>query len=728
MLDIFKHVQINLPLLDAIQQVPAYAKFLKELCTQKRKSRERVPNRVHLTEQVSSVLQHQTPPKLKDPGAPIIACTIGNIRIERALLDLGASVNILPGYFFDSFGLGEMRSTPITLQLADRSVKVPRGVLEDVLVKVDDFYFPVDFIILDMEGVDSQHQTPIILGRPFLATANACINCRTGAMDLSFGNRKVKLNIFNAAMGPAGDMDCFHVDIAQELVEEQPELYITEDPLDLYHIEKDSCTVSVDVSRVSSEFPPWRAIIEPLPPLAETPAKSSIESPPKLELKPLPDSLKYAYLGDDKTLPVIISSLLTEEQEQRLLTILREHKAAIGWGVADLKGIDPSFCMHRIHCDEEVKPVRDMQRRLNPNMKEVVKNEVVKWLDAGIIYPISDSQWVSPIQVVPKKSGLTVVENEKGERIPMRTTTGWRVCIDYRKLNVATRKDHFPLPFIDQILERLAGQSYYCFLDGYSGYNQVAVHPDDQEKTTFTCPYGTFAFRRMPFGLCNAPATFQRCMLAIFSDMIDDVMEVFMDDFSVYGSSFEDCLQKLTRVLSRCAETNLVLSWEKSHFMVQEGIVLGHIVSKRGIEVDRAKVESISRLTPPTSVRQIRSFLGHAGFYRRFIKDFSKISRPLCTLLEKDQPFVFSEDCMKAFEILKEALTTAPILRPPDWNLPFEIMCDASDYAMGAILGQRIDRKPYVIYYASRTLSDAQMNYTTTEKELLAVVFRIGQV
>ena len=282
--------------------------------------------------------------------------------------------------------------------------------------------------------------------------------------------------------------------------------------------------------------------------------------------------------------------------------------------------------MHRIHYDEEVKPVRDMQRRLNPNMKEVVKNEVVKWLDAGIIYPISDSQWVSLIQVVPKKSGLTVVENEKGESIPMRTTTGWRVCIDYRKLNVATRKDHFPLPFIDQILERHAGQSYYCFLDGYSEYNEVVVHRDDQEKTTFTCPYGTFAFRRMPFRLCNAPTTFQRCMLDIFSDMVDDVMEVFMDDFSVYGSSFEDCLQKLTRVLSRCTETNLVLSWEKSHFMGQEGIVLGHIVSKRGIEVDRAKVKSISRLTPPTTVRQLRSFLGHAGFYRRFIKDFSKIS------------------------------------------------------------------------------------------------------
>ena len=220
-----------------------------------------------------------------------------------------------------------------------------------------------------------------------------------------------------------------------------------------------------------------------------------------------------------------------------------------------------------------------MQRRLNPNMREVVKKEVVKWLDAGIIYPISDSPWVSPTQVVPKKSGITVIENEKGESVPTRTATTWRVCIDYRKLNAVTRKDHFPLPFIDQILERLAGQSFFCFLDGYSGYNQVPVFPADQEKTTFTCPFGTFAFRCMPFGLCNAPATFQRCMLSIFSDMVGQFLEVFMDDFSVFGSSFNHCLQNLTKVLKRCIEMNLVLSWEKSHFMVQEGIVLGHIVS-----------------------------------------------------------------------------------------------------------------------------------------------------
>ncbi|PNX59498.1 hypothetical protein L195_g059719, partial [Trifolium pratense] len=151
-----------------------------------------------------------------------------------------------------------------------------------------------------------------------------------------------------------------------------------------------------------------------------------------------------------------------------------------------------------------------------------------------MIYPISDSAWVSPVHVVPKKGGMIVVKNDKNEFIPSWTVTGWRMCIDYRRLNTATRKDHFPLPFMDQMLERLAGQEFYCFVDGYSGYNQITVDPEDQEKTAFTCPFGVFAYRRMPFGLCNAPATFQRCMLAIFSDMMEDTMEVFMDDFSVF--------------------------------------------------------------------------------------------------------------------------------------------------------------------------------------------------
>ncbi|KAL6310819.1 hypothetical protein AAG906_017574 [Vitis piasezkii] len=246
------------------------------------------------------------------------------------------------------------------------------------------------------------------------------------------------------------------------------------------------------------------------------------------------------------------------------MEVLKRCKKAIGWQISDLKGISPLVCTHHIYMEEEAKPIRQLQRRLNPHLQEVVRAEVLKLLQVGIIYPISDSPWVSPTQVVPKKSGITVVQNEKGEEITTRLTSGWRVCIDYRKLNAVTRKYHFPLPFIDQVLERVSGHPFYCFLDG------------------------------MPFGLCNAPATFQRCMLSIFM---------------IWWSE-----------LWRCIEKDLVLNWEKCHFMVRQGIVLGHIISEKGIEVDKAKVELIVKLPSPTTIKGVRQFLGHAGFYRRFIK------------------------------------------------------------------------------------------------------------
>ncbi|GJV29786.1 reverse transcriptase domain-containing protein [Tanacetum coccineum] len=252
---------------------------------------------------------------------------------------------------------------------------------------------------------------------------------------------------------------------------------------------------------------------------------------------------------------------------------------------------------------------------------------------------------------------------------------------------------------------------------------QISIAPEDQEKTTFTCPYGTFSYRRMSFGLCNTPATFQRCMTANFHDMVEDFMEVFMDDFSVFGNSFNFCLANLDKMLARCEETNLVLIWEKCHFMVKEGIVLGHKIYGAGIEVDRAKIDVIAKLPYPKNVKGVRSFLGHAGFYRRFIKDFSMISKPMTELLMKDVKFDFSDDCKKAFNILKEKLTTAPIIISPNWNMPFHIICDASDFAVGAVLGQRIDGKFKPIYYASKTLNNAQEHYTTTEKELLTLVF-----
>ncbi|GJX94835.1 reverse transcriptase domain-containing protein [Tanacetum coccineum] len=299
--------------------------------------------------------------------------------------------------------------------------------------------------------------------------------------------------------------------------------------------------------------------------------KSSNDDPLELELKDLPSHLEYAFLEGTNKLPIIIANDLKDDKNARLLKVLKSHKRAIAWKISDIKGIDPQF--------------------------------FINLLDARLIYLISNSPWVSPVHCVPKKGGMTVVTNEDNELIPTRLVTGWRVCIDYRKLNDATHKDHFLLPFMHQMLERLVGNEYYCFLDGFSEYSQIPIDPQDQEKTTFTCPYGMFAYRRMPFGLCNAPGTFQRCMMAIFHDMSEETMEVFMDDFLVFEDSLSSCLSHLDKMLKRCEDTNLVLYWEKCHFMVKEGIVLGHKISKNGIKVDRAKVDVIAKLPHPTSVK-----------------------------------------------------------------------------------------------------------------------------
>nr|GEW90451.1 DNA-directed DNA polymerase [Tanacetum cinerariifolium] len=256
--------------------------------------------------------------------------------------------------------------------------------------------------------------------------------------------------------------------------------------------------------------------------------------------------------------------------------------------------------------EEDFTPTVQHQRRVNPKIHDVIKQEVIKLLDVGLIYPISDSPWVSLVHCVPKKGGFTVVENDDNELIPTRLVMGWH-------------------------------------------------------KT----------------------------------------MEVFMDDFFVFGNSFQSCLSHLEKMLKRCEDTNLCLNWEKSHFKVKEGIVLGHKIFKQGIEVDKAKVDVISKLPHPTTVK----------------------ARPMTRLLEKDTPFIFSQECVDAFQTLKRKLTEAPILIALDWDMPFELMCDASDFAIRAVLGQRQDKHSRLIHYASKTMTEAESNYTTTEKEMLAVVY-----
>ncbi|XP_071902547.1 uncharacterized protein [Coffea arabica] len=497
-LEVFRKVEINIPLLDAIKQVPKYAKFLRDLCVNRR--RLRGDERVIVGENVSAVLQRKLPPKCGDPGMFTIPCKIGNTVIRRAMLDLGASINVMPKSIYASLKLGPLKETGIIIQLADRTNAYPDGLVEDVLVKVNDLVFPADFYVLDMDDDHSPDPSPLLLGRPFMSTAQTKIDVNKGTLSMEFDGEIVHFNIFDTMKYPSNSnfSSVFSVSAIDPAVQEVFE------------------TVGRDeLERV-------------LP---------SVVQAPVLELKPLPEHLKYAYLGDNETLPVIISSALSKTQEEKLIRVLREHKETIGWTIADIKGISPAICMHRIRLDEDAKPVRQAQRKLNPLMMEVVKKEILNLLDVGIIFAISDNPW--------------------------------------------------------------------------------------------------------------------------------------------------------------------------------------------GIEVDRAKIDIISALRYPASVREVRSFLGYAGFYRRFIKDFSKIGAPLFQLLQKDVAFEFDDKCERAFDKLKELLTSPPIIQPPDWGLPFEIMCDASDHAVGAVLGQRVGKAAHVIYYVSRALNGAQLNYSTTEKELLAVIFAL---
>ncbi|CAN6687750.1 unnamed protein product [Malus baccata var. baccata] len=563
----------NLPNLshkDAIKQVPRYAKLLKELCTtRKRMSTKEV---VKVGENVSAILQRKLPPKCKDPGSFTIPCVIGNTRFESAMLDLGASINVMPYSIYASMNLGALKNDG-----------------------VNHLVFPADFYVLEMDESDHAPSLPILLGRPFMKTTRTKIDVYSGTLSMEFDGEVVNFNLSDSIKYPSEDHSCFSIDIIDSLAQgclddlndDALEKVITRG-MELKTKGADS-SVTHGIHGLDHAVHPSEDLIEVVAALESSPKLDgkyttresipistnkllpSIIQAPVLELKPLPSHLKYIFLGENETLPAIISFSLTAQEEEKLLRVLKEFKSALGWTLADIKGISPTTCMHHIFLEEGAKPTREAQRRLNPPMMEVVKKEIIKLLDCGVIYPISDSRWVSPVQCVPKKSGVTVVANAENELVPQRIQTGWRVCIDYRKLNTTTKNDHFPLPFIDQMLERLA------------------------------------------------------------------------------------------------------------------------------------------------------------GFYRRFIKDFSNIAQSLCRLLQKEVAFEFTNECTESFKQLKELLATAPIIVPPDWSLPFELMCDASDYALGAVLGQRKDKRPHVIYYASRTLNDAQLNYSTTEKELLAVVFALDK-
>ncbi|GJV97870.1 reverse transcriptase domain-containing protein [Tanacetum coccineum] len=502
--------------------MPKYAKFLKGLLTNKARLEEACT--ITMNERCSTVLLYKLPSKEKDPVSFTIPCDIGQLYINNALADLGASISLMPYTKYEKLGLGEPKATRMSLELADR---------------VGD-----DEVIFD---VDQSIKKP-----------------------------------------PAKDDECYRIDDLDDTINAEAQELLANDGSNLFLLK--GLEKSIDQSDLESfEQKTTRPDGVKSEHLYLASANEIDEKRP--ELKSLPNHLEYAYLQGDKSFPIIISSKLSKKEK----------------------------------------------RRLNPKVQDVVKNEIVKLLDFGLIYPILDSSRLQDGECA------SIIKN---------------LMIQLERIISL-----FPL-----------------------GFFQIPIAPEDQEKTTFTYPYWTFAYKRMSFGLCNALATFQRCVTAIFHDMVKDFMEVFMDDLSVFGNSFDCCLANLDRMFARCEETNLVLNWEKCHFMVKERIVLGHKISGAGIEVDRAKIDVIAKLSYPTKVKGVRNFLGHARFYRRFIKDFSMISKPMTKLLMKDAKFDFYDDCKKAFNILKERLTTTPIIISPDWNVPFELMCDASDFAVRVVL------------------------------------------
>nr|GEW80885.1 reverse transcriptase domain-containing protein [Tanacetum cinerariifolium] len=398
--------------------------------------------------------------------------------------------------------LPELSSTCMTLELANRLISRPVGVAKDVFVKVGKFHFPANFVVVDF---DADPRVPLIHERSFLKTRKALINVFKGELTLRVGREAITFNLDQTSRYSANYND------------------MTENQIDV-----------IDMASKTD--------------------KSSIDEPPEVELKDLSPHLEYAFLEGDDKLPVIIAKDLSDEEKTTFITVLKLHKRAIAWKLFDIKGIDPEFCTHKILMKDDFKPVVQHQRRVNPKIHDVIKKEVLKLLDARLIKPISDSPWVSPVHCVPKKGGFTVVENEENEFILTRLVTGWRVCIDYRKLNEATHKDHFPLPFMDQMLKRLAGSEYYCFLGLLSNSHRSKRSRKDH----------------------------------------------------IHVSLRNGCLTPHAFWIMQC--TGHVP--KKSHFMVKEGIVLGHKISKNGIEVDKAKVDVIAKLPHPTTVKGIRSDRG----------------------------------------------------------------------------------------------------------------------
>nr|GEU37539.1 reverse transcriptase domain-containing protein [Tanacetum cinerariifolium] len=453
---------------DALMLMPKFASTIKSLLINKDKLFELA--KILLNENCSAMLLKKLPEKLGDPGKFLIPCDFPRMDICHALANLGVSINLMPLSIWKNLSLLELTPTRMTLKLVNRSITHPKGVAEDVFVKVRKFDFPTDFVVVDFEA---DPRVPIILGRSFLRTGRALIDVYGEEITLWVNDEAVTFNL-NQTTRYSSTYDDFNPTLTFEPILSDSSLFLTPfegsdfilEEINAYlkdesvspEIDHVDCDPEGDICLIENLLnnDPFQLPLMDLKQREVIKAKSSIEEPPELKLKELPSHLEFAYLEGVDKLPVIISKDLKVNEKEALLKMLKSHKRAIAWKITDIKGIDLRFCTHKILMEEDYKPAVQSQRWVNPKIHEVIKTEVIKLLDAGMIYLIFDSPWVSPIHCAPKKGGITIVENKNNELIPTWLVTGWRVCIDYRKLKDATRKDHFPLPFMDQMEKPLS--------------------------------------------------------------------------------------------------------------------------------------------------------------------------------------------------------------------------------------------------------------------------------
>jgi len=444
-------------------------------------------------------------------------------------------------------------------------------------------------------------------------------------------------------------------------------------------------------------------------PTGLTPLEDIFDSndvPRKPKMQPLNAAIEECNIGTvEKPKIIKLSASLPPDQKPKYIDLFKEFQDVFAWGYEDLKSYDTSVIQHTIPLKPNQKPFKQKLRRINLMLLPSIEKELQKMFKADIIAPIRFSDWISNLVPTRKKTGEI------------------RLCVDLRNLNQVSLKDNYPLPKMDHILQRVVGASRISLLDGFSGFNQILVHPDDQDKTAFTTPWGTFKYVKMPFGLKNAGATFQRAMDIAFAKEIHDFLVVYLDDLTPFSKSDPEHLKHLRQIFITCRKYGISLNPKKSLFGLEEGKLLGHIISKHGIRIDPDRIQAILHMPHPRNIKELQGFLGKINFLRRFIPNLAELSRLLNNMLKKDSKVKWTVEANQAFEGIKMALTQTPVLTSPRFDRDFIIFSFASQHTIAAVLLQKDDQgieKP--IAFFSRALRDAPLKYQIMEKQAYALV------